>query len=42
MAAGVADHVWEVDEIVALLVTLEDEREAALGPRRTRGRLESK
>ena len=37
MAAGVCDHVWEIDEVVALLVAWEDAQEAALGPRRTRG-----
>lgn len=38
MAAGVSDRLWEIDDLVALLVQAEDAREAALGPRRTRGR----
>lgn len=37
MAAGVTDHVWDVEDVIALLVAAEDAREAELGPRRTRG-----
>lgn len=37
MAAGVSDHVWDIEEVIALLVELEEQREAELGPRRTRG-----
>lgn len=37
MAAGVSKVLWEVEDVVALLDKVEQEREAALGPRRTRG-----
>lgn len=36
MAAGVSNHVWDIEEVIALLVELEDQREAELGSRRTR------
>lgn len=38
MEAGVSDHVWGVDELVALLEEREQAVEAAKGPRRTRGK----
>ena len=38
MEAGVANHVWDVEEIIALVDAADKAREAALGPRRTRGK----
>jgi hypothetical protein len=37
MEAGIADHVWTLDEIVDLLEVKEESEEKAKGPRRTRG-----
>ncbi len=37
MEAGIADHVWEIGELVDLLIAREDAEEAEKGPRRTRG-----
>lgn len=38
MAAGVETRLWEVADLVKLLEQAEAEKEAALGPRRTRGK----
>ena len=38
MAAGVTDKLWNVEDVIGLLDAAEAEREAALGPRRTRGK----
>lgn len=37
MEAGISDHVWEIGDLVDLLVAKEDAEEAEKGPRRTRG-----
>ncbi len=37
MQAGIADHVWEIEEVIALLDAKEKALEAEKGPRRTRG-----
>lgn len=38
MAAGVTDRIWEVSDLVQMVIDREDAEEAAKGPRRTRGR----
>jgi len=42
MAAKVTDRLWEVSDLVKMLVEREDAEEAAKGPRRTRGQKTSK
>jgi IS1 family transposase len=37
MAAGLVDRVWDLKDIVAMLDKAQKDREAELGPRRTRG-----
>jgi IS1 family transposase len=37
MEAGISEHVWEIGDLVDLLIAKEDAAEAEKGPRRTRG-----